>query len=123
MMNKLFIFALLSVVACGKIQQVQDSFVAMSGNNDLKLVEVRLGAIYRNDSSSQPQGYDFIEFENTQYRLGEIDPAAQEQLNSIPRGRMTQVYFKGTFSRRSGVSTAHPTVEFDVIDIDAITKK
>jgi hypothetical protein len=123
MMSKIFIATLLVFTSCGKIQQVQDSFIAMSGNNDLRMVEVRLGAVYRNDPTSLPQGYDFIEFENTQYRIGSIDPEAQSQIDSLPRGQMVQVYFKGTFSKRSGVSTTHPTVEFDVIDIEAITKK
>ncbi|MFN9114024.1 MAG: hypothetical protein ACK5XN_28495, partial [Bacteroidota bacterium] len=49
--------------ACGKIEQVQESFIAMSGNNDLVQVEVRIGSIYRNDPSKTPNGYDYINFE------------------------------------------------------------
>ncbi len=110
-------------VSCGKIEQVQDSFVALSGNNDLKMVEVRLGALYRNDPAAQPQGYDFIDYENTQYRIGSASPEVATELAKIPRGQLTQVYFKGQFAKRTGVSASNPNVEFDVIDLEAVAPK
>lgn len=120
--SKLLILLALTL-SCGKIEQVQDSFVALSGNNDLKMVELRIGAVYRNDPAAQPQGYDFIEFENTQYRIGAMDPNVATAMSTIPRGQLTQVYFKGQFAKRSGLSSTHPSVEFDVIDLESISKK
>ena len=122
MMSKLILLLILTS-ACGKIDQVQESFVALSGNNDLKMAEVRLGVVYRNDPAAQPQGYDFIDYENTQYRIGNVDPVVAAELVKIPRGQLTEVYFKGQFAKRSGLSSSNPSVEFDVIDLEAIAKK
>lgn len=118
-----FALFLLLASACGKIEQVQESFIAMSGNNDLVQVEVRIGSIYRNDPARTPTGYDYINFENTQYRLGSISTTAAEGMNQIPRGQEVPIYFKGTFGRRSGISNAQPSVVFDVIDLEAVAKK
>ncbi len=123
-MNSKIVFVLLFLgISCGKIEQIQDSFIAISGNNDLTMVDVRIGSIYRNDPAANPQGYDFIEFENTQYRLGTVSSEIAPEVAKLPRGQLVQVYFKGQFVRRSGVSTTNPTVEFDVIDLTGITKK
>jgi hypothetical protein len=123
-MNSKILFAFLLVaMSCGKMEKIQDSFIAISGNNDLTMVEVRIGAIYRNDPAANPQGYDYIEFENTQYRLGSISTEVAPEVAKLPRGQSVPVYFKGQFVRRSGVSSTHPNVEFDVIDLTAITKK
>ena len=113
----------LLIISCGKIEQVQESFIAMSGNNDLIQVEVRIGALYRNDPASNPNGYDYINFENSQYRLGSISTTAAEAMAQLPRGQEVSVYFKGSFGRRSGISSANPEVTFDVIDLEAVTKK
>jgi hypothetical protein len=123
MSKNLFLVVIALAVGCGKLEKVQDSFIALSGNNDLTMVEVRVGAIYRNNPATQPQGYDFIEFENTQYRLGTISTEVAPEVAKLPRGQLVPVYFKGQFVRRSGVSTTNPNVEFDVIDLTAITKK
>jgi|GEM_PF-6881093 len=123
-MNRNILFVLLALaVSCGKMEKIQDSFIAISGNNDLTMVEVRIGAIYRNDPAANPQGYDYIEFENTQYRLGTVSTEIAPEVAKLPRGQLVQVYFKGQFVRRSGVSNTNPTVEFDVIDLTGITKK
>lgn len=123
MKSSLFLTVLLFVASCGKMEKIQDSFIAISGNNDLTMVEVRIGAIYRNDPAAQPQGYDFIEFENTQYRLGTVSSEVAPEVAKLPRGQLVPVYFKGQFVRRSGVSNTNPSVVFDVIDLTAITKK
>ena len=123
MKNKLLLTFLLMAVSCGKLEKVQDSFIAISGNNDLTMVEVRVGAIYRNNPATQPQGYDFIEFENTQYRLGTVSSEVAPEVAKLPRGQLVPIYFKGQFVRRSGVSITNPNVEFDVIDLTAITQK
>ena len=123
-MSKILLVVLVAMAAgCGKLEKVQDSFIALSGNNDLTMVEVRVGAIYRNNPATQPQGYDFIEFENTQYRLGTVSTEVAPEVAKLPRGELVPIYFKGQFVRRSGVSTTNPNVEFDVIDLTAITKK
>lgn len=123
-MSKIILVVLVAIAAgCGKLEKVQDSFIALSGNNDLTMVEVRVGAIYRNNPATQPQGYDFIEFENTQYRLGTVSTEVAPEVAKLPRGELVPIYFKGQFVRRSGVSTTNPNVEFDVIDLTAITKK
>jgi hypothetical protein len=122
MKNSILLLVLI-LAGCGKLEKVQDSFIALSGNNDLTMVEVRVGAIYRNNPATQPQGYDFIEFENTQYRLGTVSSEVAPEVAKLPRGQLVPVYFKGQFVRRSGVSSTNPNVEFDVIDLTAITKK
>lgn len=123
-MNRNILFVLLALaVSCGKMEKIQDSFIAISGNNDLTMVEVRIGAIYRNDPAVNPQGYDYIEFENTQYRLGTVSSDVAPEVAKLPRGQIVPVYFKGQFVRRSGVSSTNPNVEFDVIDLTGIAKK
>jgi hypothetical protein len=117
-----FILILL-LTACGKIEQVQESFIAMSGNNDLVQVSVRIGSLYRNDSASQPQGYDFLNFENTQYRIGNVSPEVAQYISTLPKGQLVQVYFKGSFGKRSGISSSNPSVAFDVIDLTGVTIK
>ncbi|MBY0516627.1 MAG: hypothetical protein K2P81_06960 [Bacteriovoracaceae bacterium] len=121
MINRFLLFFLL--VSCGKIEQVQESFIAMSGNNDLVQVDVRIGALYRNDPTTQPQGYDFLNFENTQYRIGNVSSDVAQFISTLPKGQLVQVYFKGSFGKRSGVSNTNPTVAFDVIDLTGVSRK
>jgi hypothetical protein len=106
------------LASCGKIEQIQDNFIAMSGNNDLRQVDIRIGFAYRSTSSN---GEDYIEFENTQFRVGRVNPSAQTGYQSLPRGQRVAVHFKGQFAKRSGVVTSNPSLVVDVVDLDAIT--
>lgn len=120
---KIKILLLLLLVSCGKIEQVQESFIGLTTNNDLTMVDVKLGALYLNNPSQNPNGYDYINFGNTQYRLGSMTPEVQQVMSSLPIGQHTEVYFKGTFGRRAGVSVSNPSVDFDVIDLSGLAKK
>lgn len=104
---------------CGKITQVQEGVMNMAISNDLKMVEVRIGAIYRDSGG----GYDYLEFENTRYRIGTVDTAANDGFTQLPRGQLVSVYFKGKFAKRSGISTSYPSQVFDVVDLEAVIKK
>jgi len=115
------IMALLVFVSCGKIEQVQDSFIAMSGNNSLTQVDVRIGFVYRGGSNGQHN--DFLDFENTQYKIGSIASTAVSTYQSFPVGVSTPVYFKGNFAKRSGLVVSNPSLVVDVVDIEAIIKR
>lgn len=118
-MTTKLVLLLLLTSACGKMEQVQDSISGIISSNDLKLNDLRIGSLYRSSGT----GYDYLEFENTQYRIGKVDSAAQSSYQQIPAGTLTPVYFKGTFARRSGITTANPSQVFDVVDITGVAKK
>ncbi|MFP5491000.1 MAG: hypothetical protein ACLGG0_05840 [Bacteriovoracia bacterium] len=123
-MTKINLFFLLLIIsACGKIEQVQESFIGLTTNNSLTMVDVKLGALYRNDPTQNPNGYDYINFGNTQYRIGNMTDEVRQTYNALPRGTQLEVYFKGKFAKRAGVSTSNPSVDFDVIDLEGIAKK
>jgi hypothetical protein len=108
-------------VSCGKIEQVQDSFIAMSGNNSLTQVDVRIGFVYRGGNNGHHN--DFLDFENTQYKIGSISSTATSAYQAFPVGVTTPVYFKGNFAKRSGLVTSNPSLVVDVVDIEAIIKR
>ncbi len=119
-------FLLLTLLSgCGKIEQVQESFVGMISDNDLSMVEVRVGSLYRHNPSSEPNGYDYLNFGNVQYRLGALSPEVQQVLAAFPVGQIVPVYFKGQFSRRSGLTSnnANPNLTYDIVDIQALTRR
>ena len=118
-----FLVFLFVISACGKIEQVQESFIGLTTNNNLTMVDVKLGALYRNDPTKNPSGYDYINFGNIQYRIGNMTDEVRQTYNNLPRGTQLEVYFKGKFAKRAGVSTANPSIDFDVIDLEGIAKK
>ena len=123
MKTSLALGLLLTLVSCGKIQQVQDSFALFGSNSDIRLTEVRIGAFYRNDPAVNPSGYNYLIFENTQYRLGTLNPDLTTVVAALPKSQEIPVYFKGSFAARSGIVTSNPTQSFDVVDLTALTRK
>jgi len=123
MMIKLLLLSLALFAGCGKMQEVQDSFIGMGTSNDLKLVDIKIGKIYRNNPALDPSGYDYLEFENTQYRIGTMPTDVNATFMQLPQGQPKDVYFKGSFARRSGVSTGNPSLVLDVVDLSGLTQK
>jgi hypothetical protein len=115
------ILTLLIFVSCGKIEQVQDSFIAMSGNNSLTQVDVRIGFLERSPNGTLSD--DIVEFENTQYRVISINPEVAPTYQNFPRGQRIPVYFKGSFARRSGLVSANPSMVVDAVALDAIIRR
>ena len=115
------LLTLLLFVSCGKIEQVQDSFIALSGNNSLTQVDVRIGFLERSPSGTLSD--DVVEFENTQYRVISINPEAASAYQDFPRGERIPVYFKGSFARRSGLMSSNPSMVVDAVALDAIIRR
>jgi hypothetical protein len=112
--------ALLAILTgCGKVTQVQEGVLNMAISNDVKMVELRIGALYRDNAG----GYDYLEYENTRYRIGTVASAAADGLAQLPAGQLVPVYFKGKFVKRSGISATYPQQVFDVVDLEAVVKK
>ena len=107
--------------SCGKLDQVQESISGMVSSNDLKLNDVRVGFLYR--GSGTVNAYDYLEYENTQYRIGNVASDASTAYAQVPSGVRTAVYFKGNFAKRSGISNGNPSQVFDVIDITGVAVK
>lgn len=108
----LLFLTLLGASACGKVQQVQDSFVSMASSNDLKIVELRTGNFHRSTGANGDD--DWLEFENTQYRLGTLSSGASTSIDNMQAGQTITVLFKGNFVERSGV---------DVVDLTVLSVK
>lgn len=124
MTTRIFLLSLLALLTgCGKFQQVQDSFAMFGSGASVKLNDVRIGSFFRNDATANPSGYDYLIYENTQYRIGTIPAELQSVVSALPKGLEIPVYFKGTFTLRSGVVATNPNQSFDVVDITALTKK
>lgn len=109
------------LLGCGKIEQVQDSITGMISSNDLKLNDIRIGSLYRSNGTGG--SFDYLEYENTQYRIGNVATDANSAYQQVPAGTLTPVYFKGSFARRSGISTGNPAQVFDVVDITGVSLK
>lgn len=120
MKTNLFLMLLL-VSSCGKVEQVQDSFAGMISSNDLRFNDLRIGSLYRSPGGAG--SYDYLEFENTQYRIGTVSNDATSSYQQIPTGVLTPVYFRGNFAKRSGISSGNPSLVFDVVDINGVTIK
>jgi len=116
--NILFVLLLMS---CGKVQQVQESFIAMSGNNSLTQVDVRIGFLERSPTGRLSD--DVVEFENTQYRVMSINPEVAPSYQNFPQGQRIPVYFKGSFAKRSGLVTSNPSMVVDAVALEAIIKR
>ncbi|MCE3013372.1 MAG: hypothetical protein LW878_09945 [Proteobacteria bacterium] len=115
------ILLLMLMVSCGKIQEVQDSFIAMSGNNSLTQVDVRIGFLERSPNGTLSD--DVVEFENTQYRVMSINPEVASSYQQFPRGQRIPVYFKGSFARRSGLMSTNPSMVVDAVALEAIIQR
>jgi hypothetical protein len=115
------ILILLLLLGCGKIEQIQDKFVALSVNNNLTQVDVRMGFLIRSTSSLINE--DVVEFENTQYRVATVSQSAQSTYQSLPRGQRIPIYFKGNFIKRSGIVSSNPNLVVDAIEIESITNR
>ena len=120
-MKYTFLFLLLSLVSCGKIEQVQDSFIALSGSNSLTQVDVRVGFLERSPNGVLSD--DVLDFENTQYRVISINPEAASTYQNFPRSQRIPVYFKGNFAKRSGVMSSNPSMVVDAVALDAIIRR
>lgn len=119
----LWLLLLLTTGACGKIEKVQDSFIGLTTNNSLTMAELRIGFLYRHDPVKEPNGYDYLDFENTQYRLGAMTPEARSSLTNLPKGQRVQVVFKGKFAKRAGLSTVNPSLDFDIVELETLAKQ
>lgn len=120
---KIWLVLLLITGACGKIEKVQDSFIGLTTNNSLTMAELKLGFLYRHDPAKEPNGFDYLDFENTQYRLGAMTTEARSALSSLPKGQRVKVVFKGKFAKRAGLSTANPSLDFDIVELETIAKQ
>ncbi len=109
------------MTSCGKIQQVQDSFIAMSGNNSLTQVDVRIGFLERSPTGRLND--DVVEFENTQYRVLSINPEVAPSYQNFPKSQRIPVYFKGNFAKRSGLMISNPSLVVDAIALEAIIQR
>lgn len=121
MKNNFLVLLLLLTTACGKVEQVQDKISGMLVSNNIKLNSVRVGFLYRTSGSGS--SYDYLEYENTQYRIGTVATAAQTNYQQIPAGTRTEVYFTGNFAQRSGISSGSPSQIYDVVDLSNVIKK
>ncbi len=118
-MSKHLLLVLAIFASCGKVQQVQEGISALTTSNDLKLVDVRAGFAFNGGAG----GYDYLEYESTQYRLGDVSPSAAQVLDALPEGQRIPVYFKGQFARRSGVMGAPGSTVFDVVDLESLRRQ
>lgn len=121
MKTKFLFLILVLFTSCGKLDQVQESITGMISSNDLKLNDVRVGFLYRGTGAAND--YDYLEFENTQYRIGNVASDATTAYNQVTAGVRTSVYFKGNFAKRSGISNGNPSQVFDVIDLTGVAIK
>lgn len=103
---------------CGKVQQMQDSVSNMLVSNDVRNIEVFEGKIFRAPSKND----SYLTYAQVQYKIGNLTVDAEQTWNSLTLNQETDIYFKGTFSKRSGFAPVTST-EYEVIDFDLLKKK
>jgi hypothetical protein len=114
-----FIFLLsLIMFGCGKVQQMQDSVSNMLVSNDVRNIEVFEGKVFKAPSKND----SYLTYAQVQYKIGSLTVDGEQTWSSLTINKETEIYFKGTFSKRSGFSPA-PSTEYDVIDFDLLKKK
>jgi hypothetical protein len=125
MLNTLLSLFFLLLSSCGKVNQIQDAFLNLGASNDLKIQQTQSGKYYRHteDHSQYPTLNDHLTFESKQFVVGAVGPEVMTFIQTLPRGRSTEVYFMGTFAKRSAISSEKPDEIFDVVDLTGLSKK